>query len=566
MTTTGAKPLRLWPGVVIVVLQLTAIYLPGLIAPATFFMFYAMMGAFTLGTLLLVIWWLFFSRARWLDRIGGLLLLVLAHGTAFALADPSAQMGALMLGIPLLCAAFVASLFFHRRAVTVAAVLVASAAWTLVRVDGVTGSFDTDYAWRHSATAEERFLASQESAAPAALAQPAADEAAAWPGFRGAARDSVVSGVRIDPAWSTRPPREIWRRHVGPGWSSFVLVGTRLCTQEQRDTREVVVCYDATDGHPVWMHEDSTRFAEPLGGAGPRATPAYHDGRLYTLGATGILNCLDAATGRRLWMRSIVEDAGAEIPDWGFASSPLIADGRVLVHAAGAPEGRAVVAYDLDTGEPGWFAAAPGLSYSSPHLTTIDGVRQVVMVTGNGVFAMKPETGEALWKHEWLLEGGPRVLQPTMLADGRGMLIGTSFGYGTRRIAVSVQPAGTWTVEETWTSRGLKPYYNDLVVHRGTAYGFDGSILAAIDVATGNRAWKGGRYGNGQLLLLPDQDLLLVLSERGELALVRASAERFEELARVQALEGKTWNHPIVADGVVYVRNAQEAAAYRLPA
>ena len=136
---------------------------------------------------------------------------------------------------------------------------------------------------------------------------------------------------------------------------------------------------------------------------------------------------------------------------------------------------------------------------------------------------------------------------------------------GTRRISVTSDSPGNWTVDEKWTSRSLKPYYNDSVVHRGVVFGFDGNILAAIDVETGDRAWKGGRYGNGQMLLLPDQDLLLVLTERGELALVRASAEKFEEVARVQVLEGKTWNHPIVVENVLYVRNDEEAVAYRLP-
>jgi outer membrane protein assembly factor BamB len=567
MTTSEARPLRLWPGVAIVVLQLAAMYLPGRLAPGTMLIFYAMMASFTLGTLLLIIWWLFFSRAPWRDRIGGLVLLVLAHGTAYALTHPSARMSMMMMGIPWLCAVFVGSLFFHRRAVTVVAVLLAGLGWALVRVNGVTGAFDTEYAWRWSATAEQRFLASREGAVPStpAAAEGGEEETAAWPGFRGPARDGVVAGVTIDAAWAAHPPQELWRHRVGPGWSSFTLVGTRLCTQEQRDELEAVVCYDARDGRPIWVHEDTTRFAETLGGAGPRATPAYHHGRLYTLGATGILNCLDAAAGKLVWKRNLVDDAGAKVPDWGFASSPLIVDDLVLVHAAGAPQGRTVVAYDLDSGEPRWFSAAPGLSYSSPHLTTIDGVRQVVMVTGKGVFAMNPETGEALWNHEWLLQDMPRVLQPTILADGHGMLIGTSFGYGTRRIAVARQPSGTWTAEELWTSQSLKPYFNDLVVHRGTAYGFDGNILAAIDLATGKRVWKGGRYGNGQLLLLPDQDLLVVLGEQGELALVRATPERFEEVAKIQAIEGKTWNHPIVAGGVVYLRNAQEAAAYRLP-
>jgi outer membrane protein assembly factor BamB len=548
-------------------------------------MFFGMLGSFTVGTLLLFIWWLFFSRARWSDRLGGLALLIVVHAAAISLADTSAKMVALIPGVPWLCAVFVASLFFGRRAVTMVAVLVASLGWTLVRTDGVTGTMDADFAWRWSATAEEQFLASDASAVPGAPMAPAAGamrsdsaiaptetgtaaeavEIAAWPGFRGPDRDNVLARVTIDPDWSRNPPQEIWRRPVGPGWGSFAFVGNRLCTQEQRDDNEVVVCYDAATGEPIWLHSYPARFWEALGGAGPRATPTYHDGRLYTLGATGVLNCLDATTGEPAWTRNIADDTGARVPDWGFANSPLIVDDLVIVHAAGAPEGRAVVAYDLAVGERRWLGRAGGASYSSPHLATIDHVRQIVMIAGQGVFGLEIETGDLLWQHEWPAgSGGERVVQPAILDGGGGILIGT-FDEGTRKIVVSSDASGAWTVDEAWTSRGLKPYYNDLVVHRGTAFGFDGNILAAIDVATGDRAWKGGRYGNGQVLLLPDQDLLLVLSERGELALVRAWAERFEEVARMQALDGKTWNHPIVVDGVVYMRNAEEAAAYRLP-
>lgn len=560
------KPLRLWPGVAIVVLQFLALYVPSYVDPASPAMFFGMMGSFTVGTLLLFVWWLFFSRARWSDRLGALALLIVVHAVALVLADPSARMQTMVPGVPWLCAAFVASLFAGRRAVTVIAILVASLGWTLVRTDGVTGSMGSEFAWRWSRTAEERFLASDASAVPTASVAPAVIERSAWPGFRGPARDNVVAGLTIGTDWSASPPREIWRRPVGPGWSSFALVEDRLCTQEQRDENEVVVCYEAATGEPVWLHSYPARFWEAMGGLGPRATPTYHDGYLFTLGATGVLNCLDAATGEPTWRRNIADDTGAALPDWAFASSPLVVDDLLIVHAAGAPEGRAVVAYDLATGEPRWFGEAGGASYSSPHLATLDGVRQVVMITGDGAFGLAPESGELLWKHDWPMGGdGSRIVQPTILDDGTDLLIGTSFGVGTRRIAVSRDVSGAWSVEEKWTSRGLKPYFNDLVVHKGTAFGVDGNILAAIDLATGDRAWKGGRYGNGQLLLLPDQDLLLVISEKGELALVRASAERFEELARMQVLEGKTWNHPIVAEGVVYLRNAVEAAAYRLP-
>jgi outer membrane protein assembly factor BamB len=528
-------------------------------------MFFGMLGSLVVGTSLVLLWWLFFSRARWSERLGGLALLVVVHTVTILLADTSARMVAFLPGVPWLCAVFVASLFFRSRVVTIVAVLVASLGWTLVRTDGVTGTMATAYAWRWSATSEQLFLASAASSAPVAPGTTDdAVETAAWPGFRGLHRDSVLAGVTIDPDWSANPPREIWRRPVGPGWSSFVLAGNRLCTMEQRDDEEVVACYDASSGEPIWLHAYAARFWEAMGGPGPRATPAYHDGRLYTLGATGVLNCLDAPTGKPSWTRNIADDTGAPLPTWAFSSSPLVVDHLVVVHAPAATKGRALAAFDLVSGEPRWFGDAAGASYSSPHLATLDGVRQIVMITGEGVSGFDIGSGARLWRHVWPPStGGDRVVQPAIVDDGGALLIGTLDG-GTRKVAVSRDASGNWTTNEVWTSRGLKSYYNDLVVHRGTVYGFDRNILAAIDLETGERVWKGGRYGNGQLLLLADQDLLLVLSEQGELALVRATPNRYEEIARVPALDGKTWNHPILVDGVIYLRNSEEAAAYRL--
>jgi outer membrane protein assembly factor BamB len=193
---------------------------------------------------------------------------------------------------------------------------------------------------------------------------------------------------------------------------------------------------------------------------------------------------------------------------------------------------------------------------------TLGGVPQVLLLSGAGVTSVAPEDGTRLWQHGW--SGGP-ILQPARASDG-GLLITTNDmagGVGTRRLAVAHGPGG-WTVEERWTSRALKPYFNDFVVHGGHAFGFDGSILACIDLEDGQRKWKGGRYGHGQLVLLPDQDLLLVLSEDGELALVRATPDAFAEVARVPAIEGKTWNHPALAGDVLLVRNGEEMAAFRL--
>jgi outer membrane protein assembly factor BamB len=387
---------------------------------------------------------------------------------------------------------------------------------------------------------------------------PAARADVGWPGFRGPGRDSVVRGVRIGTNWTTSPPVELWRRPIGPGWSSFAVQDTFLYTQEQRGDEEVVACYDATTGEPVWMHRNTARFWESNGGPGPRATPTLSSGRVYTLGATGILNALDARTGAVFWSRNAVEDTGANIPGWGIAGSPIVVSDLVIVAAAGR-----LAAYDLITGEPRWIGSVGRGGYSSPQLVTIDGVEQVVLLSGSGVTGVAPADGTVLWQHAW---PGDPILQPAVLDSGDVLVstTGSTGVLGMRRLEIAREPAG-WTVAERWTSNGLKPFFNDFVVHDGHVYGFDGFILASIDLEDGTRMWKGGRYGNGQLVLLPEQDLLLVLSEEGDLALVRATPDRFTEVARHPAIDGKTWNHPVLVGDLLLVRNGQEMAAFRLP-
>jgi hypothetical protein len=222
-----------------------------------------------------------------------------------------------------------------------------------------------------------------------------------------------------------------------------------------------------------------------------------------------------------------------------------------------------LAAYDVLTGERRWIGPRRGMSYSSPQLMTFDGVDQVLLLGPPGAISVSPADGTLLWEHAW--EGGA-IVQPARTADGDLLIsaISMSGGVGIRRLRVARGPSG-WTVEERWTSSGLKPYFNDFVVHEGHAFGFDGTILSCIELGEGKRKWKGGRYGNGQLLLLMEQDLLLVLSEEGELALVRATPDAFAELARFPAIEGKTWNHPALAGNVLLVRNGEEMAAFRLP-
>ena len=579
--------LRVWPGVaaaaVIVVGFVVQIVIPDAAG-------YGLMGALA-GALAVALWWLFFSRARWSERLGAIALVMAAWLAMRPLLDVSIIGGAMgglpFLAFPVLAAALGAWAWATRnlpdgarRASMVAAILTASAFCTLVRTAGI-GPGVFEFHWRWTPTPEERLLArgnddpapappmpapESPTEPPAAKATdpvtspplpPAPSRHADWPGFRGTHRDGIVHNVRIETDWTQSPPVEVWRRPIGPGWSSFAIDGDLLYTQEQRGDDEIVAAYRLSTGEPVWRHRDAARFYESNGGAGPRGTPSLANGRVYAFGATGILNALDAGTGAVIWARHVSADSNVEVPVWGFSSSPLVVDDIVVVAAEGT-----LAAYDIATGKPRWIGPAGGFSYSSPHLISIDSVPQIVMLNGGGAISLAPSDGAVLWRHEWT---GGAIVQPAVAADGSVLInsIGFTGGQGIRRLAIA-REYGAWTVEERWTSTGLKPYFNDFVVHNGHAFGFDGSILSSIDLADGTRTWKGGRYGSGQLVLLADQDVLLVLSEEGELALVSATPDEFSELARVKAIEGKTWNHPVLVHDILLVRNGEEMAAFRL--
>jgi outer membrane protein assembly factor BamB len=355
----------------------------------------------------------------------------------------------------------------------------------------------------------------------------------------------------------------VWKHRIGPGWGSFVVADGKLFTQEQRGKDEAVVCYAAETGREVWEHPEPTRFSEALGGAGPRATPTIHDSRIYAQGATGKLVCLNAATGRTHWTADLTADVGGVIPQWGYASSPLVIEGVVVVYAGG-PSGKGTVAYSADTGKPAWAAGQAAHSYSSAHPAAFGGVPQILMVSDYGVESFRPKDGHLLWEHKWFEQGMNRVVQPALLGD-TDLVIGTGVGgnQGARRLRVT-KKGDEWDVQVVWTSKAIKPYFNDGVVHEGHLYGFDDSRFCCVELSTGREVWKEGKYGHGQVLLLESQGVLLVQAVDGNVVLVQATPTEHNEIAKFPALKGKTWNHPVVAHGLLFVRNAQEAACYRL--
>jgi outer membrane protein assembly factor BamB len=564
---TLQKPLRLWPGVVFVILQfLIRFGLPVILPDA---IAVAMLGDVVFG-LAIVVWWGFFSRAPGLERWSAVVLMISALTFTSQIIDKSigtAMMGMMFViySIPVLCLAFVVWAVVSqnlsvglRRVTMVATILLASGVWGVLRTDGMDGEGHQSITWRWAKSSEDRLLANSDDALTKMPMDAAAmAKEAEWPGFRGINRDGIIHGVKIRTDWTTSPPVEMWRRSVGPGCSSFAIHGSLLFTQEQRGENEMVSCYNLKNEKPIWRHQDKARFWDSHTGAGPRSTPTLYKGRVYTLGATGILNVLDERDGKVIWTLEAAKAAKVKIPGWAYTGSPLVIDSVVVVAISGK-----LIAYDLVTGKERWHGADGGESYSSPHLMTIDGVRQILFMNKSFVTSYLPNDGKELWKIQMT---GPPILQPAMVNES-DILIGNvseTGSKGMQRITVKKGSVG-WTAKVSWYSNRLRPYFNDFVIHKGNVYGFDGVSLCCIDIEKGNRKWKGGNYGGGELLLLADQDLLIVMSEQGDIALVNATSDQFKELARIPAIKGRTWNHPVLAGDLLLLRNSQEMVAYRL--
>jgi outer membrane protein assembly factor BamB len=396
-------------------------------------------------------------------------------------------------------------------------------------------------------------LAASPGASPSAATTPSRNY---WTNFRGPKRDGNYEEASVSTNWPSKGLPVLWKQPVGIGHASFVVAEGKAYTIEQRRSQEVVAAYDISNGRELWTQKWNALYSDTTGD-GPRATPTWDQGRIYALGATGELRCLDGNTGSVIWGKNILSDNKAKNLPWAMAASPLIVDEKVIVLPGGA-NGKSVVAYNKMTGAPVWKVLDDPQAYVSPMLVELAGRRQIVVVSSFRVVGLSPNDGSLLWSYTWDTDNGINVSQPIMVDQNRFFI---SSGYGKGAALVEVKGSGnSFTASTIWENKNMKNKFNSSVLHNGYIYGLDEGILVCLDVNTGERKWKDGRYGYGQVILAGNH--LIVTSDQGDVALVKASPDKYAEVTRFTALQGQTWNYPAIAEGRLLVRNSNEMAAF----
>jgi len=439
-----------------------------------------------------------------------------------------------------------------------------------LRVEGWSGSMIPEVSWRWEEAGG--FVSASGEAVAAGSEIELEPGPADFPGYFGPERDGRVRGVSLRRDWEAKPPRVLWKRSVGPGWSGFAVVAGYAFTMEQWGDEEVVTAYELASGELLWSAAHPTRFDHFLGGLGPRSTPLVHRGRVYTLGAGGRFACHDGATGEVLWEHDLLELYGVTEEEelrnilYGRSNSALAVEGMVVVPAGGDPDGRmaGLVAFDGESGELVWESPPRQVSFSSPTRATLAGIDQIVVVNEDTATGHDVGDGSILWEVDWpgKTAADACVSQPTIVSENRLLL---SKGYGLGSVMLEIRQDGDALVAtEIWRNRrSLRTKLTSPVIHGGHAYALSDERLQCVDLATGERVWREGKYGHGQILIA--EDLLILVSEEGELAIVEATPdEPGRVLARLPVLEGKCWNTLALYGATLVLRSDVEAVAVQV--
>ena len=454
-------------------------------------------------------------------------------------------------------------------------VFAATTFFVFYRVDHVSGELVPVFARRFSFHPDQLLSLPNQRQTPSAnrapdLAHQTPDD---FPQFLGPNRAATIDTVELTEEWETSKPKEVWRKSIGAGWSAFSAVNGYAVTMEQRGPTELTTCYDLETGDILWSHVTPARYQNKLGGIGPRSTPTIHKGRVYSLGVTGQLHCLDGSSGKVLWGRDLPVEFGssaaedAELVYYGRSNSPLIVDELVVIPAGGTEEKglHSLVAYDWKTGEEMWRGGDTQISYSSPSLVEICGMRQILSVNEQTVSGHDPSNGKTIWSHPWPGNNlsNSNSSQAVVIGPDK-VLLSKGYGNGAMLLQITRSDSDQWAVEKIWKKHNvLRTKFTNVVVKGEHTFGLSDGILQCIETATGRIRWKKGRYGHGQILLVGDK--ILVLAENGTVYLVTADPKRHQELGRFKAIEGTSWNNLCLYGPYLLVRNAQEVACFKLP-
>ena len=395
-----------------------------------------------------------------------------------------------------------------------------------------------------------------------------------FPQFLGPDRTASITGIELVEDWQQSNPEQIWKQSIGAGWCAFSAVNGYAVTMEQRGASELTTCYDLMTGKIMWSHATPARYQNKLGGIGPRSTPTIHEGKVYSIGVTGTLNCLDGGDGSVIWAKNIPAEVGSTAAEdseavyYGRSNSPLIVDDLVVVSGGGTTNNGfySLLAYDKETGEEKWRGGTDQISYASPSLVEICGIRQILSVNEQTVSGHDPLTGEMLWSHAWPGDNlsNSSSSQAVVIADDK-VLLSKGYGTGAMLLRISRSDDGKWFTEKVWKKHNvLRTKFANVVVKDAHAFGLSDGILQCVEVATGRTRWKKGRYGHGQILLVGEK--IVVLAENGTVHLVAANPQRYKELGKFKAIEGISWNNLCLYGPYLLVRNSKQAACFKLPA
>jgi len=383
--------------------------------------------------------------------------------------------------------------------------------------------------------------------------------AADWPQFRGSQREGIGSEEDLLTSWSESQPTVVWRQSIGTGYSAVTAVGDRLYTMDADESQEHVLCLDAATGKTLWKIEAGEFVQAELGDGGPRSTPTVVDEVVYTATSQSRLLALDAKDGSLLWAKDLTE--WGKVPRFGYAVSPLVDGDVVIVEVGDKDKSPGVVALDKKSGELRWSSLEGPAGYSSALPVEIGGVRQYVLFRRAGQEAVSLSTaGEVLWRFP-TPKALASIVMPIFMAPDRIFLSTSDDQFGGHMIRIRRQ-GEVFAAEEIWSERLMRNHFNTSVVVNEHLYGFDNGTLRCLDAASGERRWAKRGFGKGSAVAA--DTLLFVLSDAGLAALVRATPEGYQELGRLQVMEGRSWTAPSIANGRLYLRDFDEIVSLEL--